>query len=246
MSTQPESSNDYNGLYQTAEELFSRPTCTHIFSSPRRHHVHYYIIQNAHLERHADGFRAIYSILESGVFVHRLRVEEYPDLGAFYHHHPYGRDAIWQDISDFPTLPYTAHYKPLTETINVWIESPGNYTVYGSVEITNMPFPFQKLLHPLSTWLIVEHPAITLHVVSKVLVGKKRGKIGRTFHNFLHRKGFYKFILKVKVRSPFIGKQQSRIEFDPGFLVIYGKPPINWHETEQHILSMNTSHEEMS
>ena len=246
MSTQPENSKDANSVYQTPDELFSRSACIHIISPPRRRFVHYYFIQNVHLERHADGFRATYSIFESGPFVPSLRVEEYPDLGAFYQHHPYGKDAIWQDISDFPILPYTAHYEPLTETINVWVEPPGNYTVHGPVEITNISSSWQKLLRPLGTWLIVGHPEITRHIVSTKLIGKKRGKIGRTFHNFLYRKGFYNFILEVKIWFPFIGKQQVRIEHDPGFLAVYGQPPINWREAEQHILAIDTAHYEES
>ena len=234
MSTQPEHADEFPGERRTPDVLFSSPACTHIISPPRRHFTHTYFIQDVHLERLDDGFKATYSIFEKSVFVPELRVEEYSDLEAFYQLHTYGKEAIWLDISTYPALPYNTRYEPFADAINIGRDRLGNYMVYGPTEISTTPHPYQKRLRPLGTWLIVQHPEETSHVVSTTIVGGKRGKRGIAFNNFLHRKGFYKFIIAFRVYAPFSGKQRVRIEHHPAFLTVYGQPPMNWREAERH------------
>jgi hypothetical protein len=230
MSIQPEKSDDRSGPYQTAEELFSRPACTHIVSVPSHQDAQLGLhSQHVHLERQTGAFRATYH-----VGVSNLRTEDYPSLEDLYQRHPRWRDALWQDISAYPDLSYDARYRPLTETIEVWAmpESDAgpdqeSYIVYGAAEVVSLSPAYRKLLRPQGTWLIIKHPGRTWRVVSKKLVGKKRGKLGRAFHRFL---------LKVKIRSPFIGKQPSQIKREPDFLIVYGQPPSNWRDAKQHIL----------
>lgn len=256
MSRQPEERDDYPSLYQAADELFSRPGCTHIVSAPPSQDAHIGLhSQHVHLERQEGGFKALYTILVS-----RLKTEDYPNLEDLYQRHPEWRTRRWQDISEYPDLPYNTRYQPLANSIEVWAmldkdtDPGGMYIAYGAAEVVSLTPAFRKLLRPQDTWLIVKHPGRTWHIVSTKLVGKKRGKVGRAFYRFLYRIGFYHFLMRgkmwlltrVMMWFPFVGKQPSRIEREPDFLVVYGQPPINWRDAEQHILSRGASHEEMS
>jgi hypothetical protein len=247
VSRQPEEHDDHQSLYQMADELFSRPGCTHIVSAPPSQDAHLGLhSQHVHLERQEGGFKALYPILISN-----LKTEDYSSLEDVYQRHPEWRNTNWQDISEYPDLPYNTRYQPLANSIEVWAmldrdsdPDDGMYIAYGAAEVVSLTPAFRKQLRPQDNWLMVKHPGRTWRVVSTKLVLKKRGKIDRAFHHFLYRIGFYGFLLKVKMRvmmwSPSVGKQSTRPEQEPGFLVVYGKPPNNWRDAEQHILSRDS------
>ncbi|HLV99255.1 MAG TPA: hypothetical protein VKT82_11335 [Ktedonobacterales bacterium] len=216
MSIQPDNSGDRYSPYQTAEELFSHSVCTHIVSMPPIQDTQMGLhSQHVHLERQARAFRAIYHVDLSN-----LRTEDYPSLQDLYRRHPRWRDALWQDISAYPDLPYNTRYRPLTNTIEVWAmpdsdadSDQGSYIAYGSAEVVSLSPAFRKQLQPQDNWLIVRHPGRTWRVVSKKLILKSRGKAGN---------------------------QSSQTKREPDFLIVYGQPPINWRDAEQHILSIET------
>lgn len=252
MNIQPEKNGDSHSRYQTADELFSHPACTHIVSMPSRQDIQLGLhSQHIHLERQAEAFRAI-----DHFRVSRLRTENYPSLEELYQCHPHWRELLWQDVSAYPDLPYYTRYRPLTDAIEVWAmpdsdagSDQGNYVVYGAAEVVSLSPAFRKQLQPQGNWLIVSHPGIPWDVVSTKLVLKrrKRGKIARSFYKFLYRKGFdvdkfyMKVIMVIVTWSPFIHPQPSHKEREPDFLIVYGQPPSTWRDAPQHDLSTETS-----
>lgn len=250
VSRQSEERDDHQNLYQTADELFNRPGCTHIVSAPSSQDAHLGLhSQHIYLERQEGGFKALYTILVS-----RLKTEDYPGLEDLYQRYPEWRNKRWQDISEYPDLPYDTRYRPLTDTIEVWAmpdkdtDPDGMYVAYGAAEVVSLTPAFRKQLRPQDTWLIIKHPGRTWDVVSTKLVLKRQGKVGRAFFKFLYRywKGYVKFYMKVRMAiaiwTPFSRQTPSHKEREPDFLIVYGQPPNNWREAEQHILSTDTSH----
>ena len=146
---------------QTANQLFDSSECTHIITMNNPN-------QNLHLERMLDGFRFIAGA--SGM--ERDYSHEYDSLDDVDRELALTqfsvRDAIWQDISGYPTFPYNSLYLTLKRPIELHVlpdsehtTAHGPHTIYGQVEISS-PESNTHLLDATNDWLVVEYPVFTL------------------------------------------------------------------------------------
>lgn len=237
--------------YQTPEALLSRPSCQHIITMTTDQQVHLERLSESFRVTYPDGLHLIKSGNPEWQMMRRhrylkprskiiarieqrfsLHAEVFPDLQEFYQQHRSfwrnisPQDAIWQDIADYPELPYSAIYCPLRDRIE-FSGKPGTpsgpYIAYGPAEVEPQQHPLNAILHPTGNWLVLEYPAVTSRVAYGILYGTRSNivKLYRSIGRFLRR--FH---------------QPHALVEEPACLVIYGHPPADWRSGPQHIIPL--------
>ncbi|MGZ3676127.1 MAG: hypothetical protein ACXVCO_17625 [Ktedonobacterales bacterium] len=221
MDTQPPDQSQPGDSLRTADELFASPDCTHIITMNNPS-------QNLHLERTPEGFR--FTAGSPRAEPHRSRV--FPSLDDVYREWDVAsmrsslREAIWQDISEYPAFPYSVLYLPLDGPVELYVlpdsehsTAHGPHAVYGPADIATSA-PHTYLVTPTGGWLVVERPAFTFR-------GRGGRVILRSTRNILDRLRLY--VNNFKLRHD--KRIWTRVR--PGVIVVYGKPPADWQTVRQ-------------
>jgi hypothetical protein len=237
--------------YQTPEELFSDPACKHIISMATDQQIHLERLPKGLRVTYPDGFILIKrgnpekrwqmrkhhleprSEERNQIEQHfGLYTEVFSHLQDFYQqHHPSWKnispqDAIWQDISDYPELPYSTIYCPIRESISFFarlegVFTPhGPYVAYGPAEVIHQGARWGVLLRPTSNWLVLEYPAISHPVVYKIIHLHKRSGESQ------------------QPTKPDRSLGSPGLVERPACLVVYGRPPGNWRSGPQHLMPL--------
>lgn len=213
MSTEP-------STLRTANQLFDSPECTRIITMNNPN-------QNLHLERVNNGFRYI----AGSPGVERDYSREFASLDDVDREiaptYWSTRDAIWQDISDYPSFPYSALYLALKSPIELHILPDGEHStthgphaIYGPVDIS-FPELNTYLLDATNGWLVVEYPAVTWRGGIRQILRPTRTTFDRL------RLSFDNYRLRHSNRMwPTVR---------PSVIVVYGKPPADWQTVRQSL-----------
>lgn len=240
--------------YQTPEALLSRPACRHIISMTTDQQIHLERVPEGFRVTYPDGLNLIkmgnpewqrarrhrYLRPRPKVIAQieqhfSLHAEVFASLQDFYQQHlPHWRnispqDAIWQDISDYPDLPYSAIYCPLRERIEFSRRSgtpSGPYIAYGLAEVEQQERPLKAILHPTDSWLILEYPVVTYKVAYGI--------------NYATRSKIIKFYRRMEQRLRKLRYPYALME-EPACLILYGHPPADWRSGPQHVIPFSVT-----